>query len=207
MRLRTAVPMMLLLLLSACGAVKESAQTPVRFRTELIGAGAVSQTLDLRADYGDYVRQFTLACDSTVGGETRLTVRSPEIAQGITATVSGEDAQVSYGDTILSVEDFPSRRISPMAAPYLLTMAWSEGYIDHSGMDGEMELVTYALGYGASQLTIETWFSGGIPVRAEISDGEQTLIFCEISELTLKKKAEQHGNTETAETDLGGDQP
>ena len=92
MRLRTAVPMMLLLLLSACGAVKESAH-----------------------------------CDSDVGGETCLTVRAPEIAQGITATVSGEDAQVSYGDTTLAVEDFASRRISPMAAPYLLTLAWSEG--------------------------------------------------------------------------------
>lgn len=197
--------MMLLLLLSACGAAKESAQTPVRFRTELIGAGAVSETLALKADYGDYVRQFTLVCDSDVDGETCLTVASPEIAQGITATVSGEDAQVSYGDTTLAVEDFASRRISPMAAPYLLTKAWSEGYIDACGMDGEMEQVTYALGYGASQLTIETWFLNGMPVRAEITDGSQTLIFCEISEFTLKKKAEQHGNTQAAETDLGGD--
>ena len=206
MRLRTAVPMMLLLLLSACGAAKESAQTPVKFRTELIGAGVVSQTLTLTADYGEYVREFTLDCDSDVGGETRLTVRAPEIAQGITATVSGEDAQVSYGDTTLAVENFETRRISPMAAPYLLTMAWSEGYIDACGMDGDLEQVTYALGYGASQLTIETWFSNGTPVRAEITDGSQTLIFCEISEFTLTKKAEQHGNTQAAETDLGGGQ-
>ena len=103
------------------------------------------------------------------------------------------------------MEDFSSRRISPMAAQYLLTKAWSEGYISACGMDGELEQVTYALGYGAGQLTIETWFSGGAPLRAEISDGQQTLIFYEISDLTLKKKAEQNGNTQAAETDLGGD--
>lgn len=204
MRLRIAVPMMLLLLLSACGAAKESAQTPVRFRTELNSAGGLTDTLTLKADYGDQVREFTLACDSAVAGETRLTVVSPEIAQGITATVSGTDAVVNYGETTLAVEDFSSRRISPMAAQYLLTKAWSEGYISTCGMDGELEQVTYALGYGAGQLTIETWFSEGAPLRAEISDGTQTLIFCEISDLTLKKKAEQHGNTQAAETDLGG---
>lgn len=204
MRLKVAVPMMLLLLLSACGAAKESAQTPVRFRTALNHAEGLTATLALKADYGDYVREFTLACDSAVDGETRLTVVSPEIARGITATVSGTDAAVSYGETTLAVEDFSSRRISPMAAQYLLTKAWSEGYISAWGMDGELEQVTYALGYGAGQLTIETWFSGDLPLRAEISDGQQTLIFCEISDLTLKKKAEQNGNTKAAETDLGG---
>lgn len=188
MRLKIAVPMMLLLLLSACGAAKESAQTPVRFRTELNSAGGLTDTLVLKADYGDYVREFTLSCDSAVDGETRLTVVAPEIAQGITATVSGTDAAVSYGETTLAVEDFSSRRISPMAAQYLLTKAWSEGYISACGMDGDLERVTYALGYGAGQLTIETWFSGGLPLRAEISDGQQTLIFCEISDLTLKKE-------------------
>lgn len=136
MRLRTAVPMMLLLLLCACGAGKESAQTPVSFRTALCGAGGCSFQLALKADYEEYTREFTLVCQSQVAGETSLTVQSPQNAEGITATVSGDSADVSYGDTVLAVENFETRRISPMAAPFLLTKAWSEGYISACGQDG-----------------------------------------------------------------------
>ena len=203
MRLRTAVPMtlLLLLLLCACGAAKESAQTPIRFRTGLMEAGACGFSLSLRADYGDYVRDFKLNCESTPGGKTMLTVVEPEIAGGITASVEGGDAHVSYDDTILAVEAFSSRPISPMAAPYLLTSAWSEGYIDSVGMDGENEEVHYLLGYGGKELEIITWFSGELPLRAEITDGTNTLISCEISNFTK----EGGTNEQAAETDLGGD--
>lgn len=204
MRLKTAVPMMLLLLLCACGAAKESAQTPVSFRTALTSAGQCNFTLELTADYGDYIREFTLQCSGDVDGDTSLTVMAPEIAQGVTATVSGEDAAVSYSDTVLAVENFESRAISPMAAPYLLTKAWSEGYIESCGVDGDWEQVHYLLGYGGKQLEIVTCFAGQEPQWAEISDGENILISCEISEFTLQKKAEQHDeNQEDAETDMG----
>lgn len=204
MRLKFAVPMMLLLLLCACGAEKESAQTPVSFRTALTNAGQCNFSVELEADYGDYVREFTLDCSGVVGGESSLTVLSPETAEGITATVSGEDAQVSYSDTILAVDNFESRDISPMSAPYLLTKAWSEGYIASCGQDGDWEQVHYLLGYGGKQLEIITCFAGQEPQWAEISDGENTLITCEISNFTLQKKAEQHDNQENAQTDLGG---
>lgn len=207
MRLRTAVPMMLLLLLCACGAAEDSAQTPVSFRTELCGAGECGYMLELKADYEDYTREFTLACRSTVAGDTSLVVISPQHAEGIKATVSGDNADVSYGDTVLAVEDFATRRISPMAAPYLLTRAWSEGYIAESGADGDWEQVTYQLGYGNQQLTVITWFAGKTPVLAEISDGKNTLVSCQISEFTLQKKAEQYENTENAGQDLGGGEP
>lgn len=207
MRLRTAVPMLLLLLLCACGAAKESAQTPVSFRTALTETGRCGFTAVLTADYGDYTREFTLESLNDVGGETLLTVLEPEIAEGISATVGGDSAQVSYSDTVLAVENFESRPISPMAAPYLLTRAWSEGYIDACGQDGDWEQVHYLLGYGGRQLEIITCFSGQEPQWAEITDGKNTLISCEISNFTLQKKAEQHENREDAETNLGGGEP
>lgn len=203
MRLKYAVPMMLLLLLCACGAAKDTAQVPVSFRTELCGAGGCQYVLALTADYGEYVREFSLVCRSDVAGATGFTVLSPQAAEGITGTVSGTGADVSYGDTVLAVEAFESRRISPMAAPYLLTKAWSDGYITAWGRDGGWEQVDYALGYGNQQLTITTWFDGQMPVRAEISDGQAALITCEISEFTLQKKED----AEDVETYLGGGEP
>ena len=192
--------MMLLLLLCACGAAEESAQTPVALRTALHEAGGCGFRLELTADYGDHVRSYTLDCQGS-GDSASLTVVEPEIAEGITAAVSGEDAHVAYDTTILAVEDFESRPISPMAAPYLLTRAWNEAYISTVGRDGDLEQVCYLLGYGGRQLEIITCFAGQIPQTAEISDGSNVLISCEISNFTLQKKAEEDGTTET---DVGG---
>ena len=62
MRLIRAVPMLLLLLLCACGTDQTSAQTPVHFRTALTENGGCTYDMQLRADYGDYIRDFTLSC-------------------------------------------------------------------------------------------------------------------------------------------------
>ncbi len=203
MRRGLAVPMICLLLLCACG--ETAGEMPVGFRRALTEAGQCNFTLELRADYGSYTREFTLQCSGEADGPAYLTVTAPEIAAGITGTVSGEEANVSYGDTILAVEDFSSRKISPMAAPYLLTQAWSRGYMASWGQDGETEQVRYLLGYGQKQLEITTWFEGQEPRRGEISDGKNLLISCEISNFTLQKKAKQH--EENTETNLGGGEP
>lgn len=202
MRLRFAVPMLLLLLLCACGAESIGAQQPVDLRTSLASAGACSYKLELRASYGDYYRDFTLACHGN-GKETSFSVLLPEAAEGITGTVSGSEAAVSYGDTVLAVEDFSSRHLSPMAAPYLLNYAFESGYIAAVGQDGDYLQVDYTLGYGSRSLTARVLFDGVTPVSAELSDGESVLISCVISDFQIiKKEVNQNDGTET---NLGGD--
>ena len=202
MRLIRAVPMLLLLLLCACRTDQTSAQTPVHFRTGLTESGGCTYQMQLRADYGDYIRDFTLDCTFD-GSSASLTVMEPETARGITASVAADGAKVSYDSTVLAVESFETRKISPMAAPYLLGQAWSQGYISSTGMDGDQETVIYTLGYGNETLEITTAFSQGIPVRAEISDGSHNLLTCEISDLTLQKK--EVNDHEDVKTNLGGD--
>lgn len=186
MRRRIAVPMLLLLLLCACGAENTSAQTPVRFRTSLEGAGGCQYLALITGDYGEYVCQFLLQCTSQEQ-ETTLVVQEPAYAAGIRATVSGEDATVHFGETVVAVEEFSEREISPMAAPYLLEQAWLRGYISATGMDGDYEQVTYLLGYGSDQLTVTTNFDGQVPVLAAISTGGKELITCELTEFSLNQ--------------------
>ena len=200
MRLKIAVPMILLLTLCACGVKNE--QEPLRFRTALTEAGGCSYDTVLTADFGDYLRQYSLNCDCSAEGATEFTVLAPEGAAGITATVEGEDAAVSYDDVTLAVEEFSSRRISPMAAPHLLVQAWSHGYMESWGMDGDYLQVTYVLGQGLNRIDVVTWFSDGVPVRGEITDGTNRLISCEIMDFSLRKKEKDDG--EDTQTDLGG---
>lgn len=184
MRRIIAVPMLLLLLLCACGAEKTSAQTPVQFRTSLRASQGCSYEAQITGDYGDYVRQFTLSCINQED-ETSLTVKQPEYAAGITATVSGSGATVCYDDTVLAVEDFEQQSISPMASPWILQQAWEEGYISTTAMDGEQEQVTYLLGYGSDQLTVTTNFARQVPTSATISHEGRGLVTCQITDFSL----------------------
>lgn len=196
--------MLLLLLLCACGAENKGAQQPVDLRTSLNAAGGCSYTLDLRASFGEYYRDFSLSCQGN-GEETSFTILAPEAAKGIGATVSGNDAAVSYEDVVLAVEDFETRQLSPMAAPYLLNYALSKGYIASTGMDGDLLQVNYTLGYGTRSMTLRVYFDGETPVSGEISDGESTLIACEIKDFKIiTKEAIQNDGTET---NLGRNQP
>lgn len=180
MRQRIAVLMMLLaLLLSACGKANSTEQTPVTLRTKLLGCDSCEFSLELTGDYGDYIQEFQMDCSAGQAGVT-MTLIQPEIAAGIQASVSGNEAKVSFADTVLAVEQFKTRDISPMAAPGVLYEAWTSGYIASTGMDGETERVEYTLGYGLKELRITTWFRDGLPVRGEISDGNETLAFCNI---------------------------
>ena len=206
MRLRIAVPMILLSLLCACGTGNPSARTPESFREELVRQGLCSYTMTLRADYGDRVRDYTLDCVCPLEGPTELTVLAPEIARDITATVGGGDATVSFQDTVLAVEDFGSRPASPLSAPYLLLRAWSGGSLRSAFRDGDLDAAEYLLDCGGRELTVTTWFREGLPLRAEISDGSRVLLTGEIENLAIQKKADDH-EQEPAETNLGGDQP
>ena len=206
MRLKTAVPMLSLLLLCACGAAEKNMQAPVALRTALMEAGCCRFTLELTADFGDYTRDYTLDCWGEAAGDATMMILEPEIARGVSAVVGGENAQVSYDGTILAVEKFESRPISPMAAPMLLTRAWSQGYIRSAGRDGDLDQVCYQLSYGGRELEIVTWLAGQTPVRSEITDGKNVLVSGEIRDFTLQKKAEEHDNQD-AETNLGGGGP
>lgn len=203
MRRWMAVPMMLLLLLSACGAEKTSAQEPVRLRTSLNEAGGCSFLLELTADYGDYIKNYALRCNCN-GDETYFTVTAPEEAAGISAIVSGAAAQVVYEDTVLAIEDFQSRKISPMAAPYLLHQCWCSGYILSIADEEAGQWVEYQLGYGSRQMQVSVRLENGTPTYAEISDGEKVLITCKITDFTLAGK--EAGTNETTEENLGGGQ-
>lgn len=201
MRLNLAVPMLLLLLLAGCQSAE--AQTPVDLRTQMNAAGESQFVLSLRADYGDYTRDFTLLCQGS-GEKAEFTVLEPEVVKGISASVSGEGAEVKYEDTVLAVEQFSTRRLSPMAAPYLLLYAFEQGYIASCGKDGEDTIVEYTLGYGQRTVTVNALFQGQYPVSAEITDGENTLISCEIQDFRVGKEAT---NNDESEENMGGSEP
>lgn len=169
----------LCLVLTGCGRDKphRQMQDALEFRTEIMAAQTCTFLADVSADYGDRVYTFSLECTYTPGGDGFLTVAAPESIAGISAHVSDDGAKVEFDGAILEFGQTANDRGAPLALPWILGSAWTEGYIESAGRDGDAVLVTCLLGYGEEQLTVETWLaSEGIPLHCDvICDGRRFL--------------------------------
>ena len=148
-------------------------------------AGGCGFTARIRADYGEHVYMFTMSAE-TSSGETKLTVLEPEPIAGITASVSSEETSLSFDDVDLDFGRLANGRISPVAAPWLLTQCWEQAYMAYAGSDGEQQRVTYLRGYNEEEVTVDTWFSAGVPVYAEMSCEDIRYLTVEITDFQLK---------------------
>ena len=101
--------------------------------------------------------------------------------------MSGEDAVITFEDTQLALENLAGGNLAPLAAPFIVGRCWAQGYIDAAGKEDAYLRVTYLDGYGAQELTVDTWFlaESGWPVRAEIASGGETLLKLELTNFTM----------------------
>ena len=86
------VPMMTLVLLTACGgtaAGDPAEELALAVRGEYLAMERCAAEVEITADYGQRVYEFLLAA-AVDGEETVLTLREPELAAGITARISEE---------------------------------------------------------------------------------------------------------------------
>ena len=189
-------PMMTLcLLLAACGGGNGAGNTDelaLDIRSDYIAMQGCTAKLEITADYGQRVYDYTLALTYEKGGDTTLTVEAPEEVAGITARVSGDKASLEYDGVSLETGPLDTSGLSPVGcAPYLMRCA-AEGFIAESGLEtvGETEALrcTYrdpdAVPGTGSESSL--WFDTApqAPIQGEIlSDGVQ-IIRCTFSEFT-----------------------
>ena len=134
MRKRLCALMMILPLLAGCGGGdngggNSAEEAALNIRTEYLAMTACSATVDITADYGQRVYEYTLAVAWQKEGETVLTVLEPENIKGITARVQNGSARLEYDGASLETGMLGAEGLSPMEAvpavlDYILT-----GYI------------------------------------------------------------------------------
>ena len=193
-------PALLTLLCACAGNTPDTAQQALTFRQAVLQNDCAFDA-KITADFEDTIAEFSLSCEHTARGGTKLTVLAPQTLEGITAQTDETGAKLVFEDAEASFGTLAGLGLSPMAAPQLITSAWESGYISYTGTEDGLLRVTYTCGYGEDAYTVDTWFADGSPLHAEISREGWTAVQIDVAEFILRK-AETYN--ETTQTNLGG---
>lgn len=134
MRKRLCALMMIIPLLTSCGAGERSGkksadELALAIRTEYLAMTTCSATMDIIADYGQRVYEYTISMSWKKDSETLLTVIAPETIAGIKARLKNGTGYLEFEGASLETGVIFSDGLSPIeAAPAILNYILS-GFI------------------------------------------------------------------------------
>ena len=137
-RLLSCVLMMTLLLAACAPAGGETPETAALALRDTYGnlAGWTS-TVDVTAEVGDKVFDFTLDASWQKDGETVLTITAPELLAGITARIADGETVLEYDGTGLSLGLLDGRGLTAVSAVPWVMEQIAGGYMAKCVWAGE----------------------------------------------------------------------
>ena len=139
MRRLTACVLMMTLLLSGCkGGGENTPETAaLALRDAYQNLAGWSSTVDITAEVGDKVFDFTLDANWQKEGETVLVITAPELLAGITARIADGETVLEYDGAGLSLGLLDGRGLTAVSAvPWLMDQIAS-GYMAKCAWAGE----------------------------------------------------------------------
>ena len=167
-----------ILLLTACGNSAEASF--VRFVSSVSACEALSFTADIRAEYKTRSVNFTLKYSQDDDGAVIEAVK-PEIISGVKARVADDGVSLEYDGAILALGELKGEgEVSPLSAVPTLIKAMREGHIELAWNEDELLAARLIPADGvAVDLRLDSEL---VPVFAEISYGENTAVFIDITD-------------------------
>lgn len=195
MRKRLCALMMTLCLLAGCsGGDKETGSSAeelaLRVRTEYLAMTSCAATVDMTADYGQRVYEYTLSLSWEKDGETVLTVIKPESIAGITARIRNDTGYLEYDGASMETGALTAQGLTPVEAVPMVLEQILSGYIaecdlEQSGEDRQLWFVCRdpeaSPGTG---LEAAFWFDAETSalICAEIMSDGYTVVRCAFSD-------------------------
>ena len=139
MRRLTACSLMMILLLSGCkGGGETTPETAaLTLRDTYKDLAGWSSTVDITAEVGNKVFDFTLDASWEKEGETVLTITAPELLAGITARIADGETMLEYDGAGLSLGLLDGRGLTAVSAvPWVMEQIGS-GYMAKCAWAGE----------------------------------------------------------------------
>lgn len=176
--IKKLLPLMISLVL-LCGCADNGEESFDKFAGGVAEADTVSFSADVRAEYSDKTAEFTLRyVQGPESAEVEIT--EPETVAGIKARVTGDALSLEYDGAILDIGSFGDTELSPMSALPLLVRAMTDAHIDIIWREDDMIAARLV---PSDDMLVTLWLSSElVPLNAEISYKEQTVIFIDIND-------------------------
>lgn len=176
--MKKLLPLMISLVL-LCGCADNGEESFDEFVRGVAEADTVSFSAGVRAEYSDKTAEFTLRyAQSEESAEVEIT--EPETVAGIKARVTGDALSLEYDGAILDIGSFGDTELSPMSALPLLVRSMTDAHIDITWREDDMIAARLV---PSDDMLVTLWLSNDlVPLNAEISYKEQTVIFIEIND-------------------------
>ncbi len=141
MRKLMSCVLMMTLLLTGCGTKKDDSPENLAalIRAEYLSMSGCSFAVNLSADYGEQVFDFTVDAAWERGGDTVLTVNEPKLIAGITARIRDGETLLEYDGVGLSLGMLDLSGLTPVSAIPVLMECITTGYMARCSWSGEGE--------------------------------------------------------------------
>ncbi len=146
MRRLVCALMMTLVLLSGCsrgeqGTYRSAEELALNIRTEYLAMSVCSASVDVTADYGQRVYEYSIDISWEKNGETRLVVTAPEEIAGITARIREGNSYLEFGGVSLETGVLSGTGLSPVEVVPAILDYIASGYIAACDFEttGEMQ--------------------------------------------------------------------
>lgn len=206
--MRKALPcvLMMALLLTACGGERQAAAEELahRVREEYASLSGWKGVMEVTADYGDSVYDFTLDVVWRREGDTVLTVTAPELIAGVTARVGPEGAFLEYDGASLGTGPLTGDGLSPLELVPRMMGELLTGYMAACDYEREGESVLLRVvcrdpdrmeGEGAQWALYFDSDSRGLR-RVEVSDGGVMVLTARLTSFAKDAISDDNGDGE-----------
>ena len=179
---RLALPILLALLLSACGG--QTRDNAPNIRDFYTNTQALTLTALVQADFGDRTAEFQMLYERSADGVETVTVEAPEEIAGITVTLLENGSQLRFEDLVLETGALPGSGLSPLEAIPLAVKSWRDGYITEQGRDTlngtASRRLTHTVTHDGGAITAVSWFENDTanPLKTEIFIGGYCVLRC-----------------------------
>ena len=184
---------LLLALLCACGGGNADNDLVLSLREGFQNMDAWSGEMELTADYGQRVYDYSVSFTGSQEEGTTLTITAPEEAAGITAVAKEGQTWLDYDGVRLETGPLDPQGLSPMdALPALLTEL-ETGTVAEVGTETDGDLSLLRLTLRDPEVTPGTgretvfWFDKAQKtlLRAELRNDGATVVSCVFSSFTM----------------------
>ena len=187
------LPMILLLLsasLNGCGTAEANNEQALTLRSDFLAMTSCSGCMELTADYGQRVYDYTVTFMGTKEDGLTLTLTAPEEVSGITAHLDEGQTFLTFDGVRLETGPLNADGLSPLDALPIFLSEMRSGYIAETGPERLNERETLRIccrdpdqeaGQG---LETVLWFDqeNDTLLRGELRSDGTTVITCRFSE-------------------------